>query len=232
MNAPNNMRAKQYDRSKHEHYVEPRWVDDLIFDSGMIDPAAKVWDPSCGFGTIIASAQRAGREAVGTDLVNRGSPLQSARLDFFRAKYLDWASAIEHDPHVPVAIVSNPPFNLALEWAIRALDLDIGPVALIVPLRFLAGLTRAHLYREFVPEFEAVFSDRPSMPPGDKIEELGDAAFSGGTADFACVIWNAERTGPTRSVKLYREESFDGVAGRYRSARARVAAWQNEGRDQ
>jgi len=58
-----------------------------------------------------------------------------------------------------VIIFSNPPFNLALEWVIRAIDMDIGPVAVIVPLTFLAGLTRAHLYDRYPAAHELVFSD-------------------------------------------------------------------------
>lgn len=220
MNAPNNNRRVQYDREKNDHYVEPAWCADLIFASGMIADGP-VWDPACGFGTIVDAARRAGRAAFGTDLVNRGSPLQLERHNFFSD---DWAGP-PRCTMTDVAIVSNPPFNIALEWAIRALDLDIGPVALIVQLRFLAGLTRAHLYEAYPPAFEAVFSDRPSMPPGGAIGDMGDAAFSGGTIDFACIVWNAERTGPTVARKLYRKPQFDRVRGRYEAARTRVSAW-------
>lgn len=216
MNAPNNNRRVAYDRAEDEWYCEPDWAADLLFRSGMLQESLPVWDPAAGRGAIVRAAQRAGHHAYGTDLVQRGGAVGT--LDFFRDA-----------PRVPgpgrLIIASNPPFNVALEWAIRALQLDLGPVALIVQLRFLAGLTRAHLYEEFPPAFEAVFSDRPSMPPGSKLGELGDAAFSGGTIDFACVVWNSDRTGPTISRKLYREGSFAGVRGRYAAAKKRVRDW-------
>lgn len=214
MNAPNNHRRAQYDRAAEDWYVEPSWAADLLFASDMLPRGLPVWDPACGSGTIVRAAQRAGWDAVGSDIVDRGA--RHHDHDFFRD---------EPFRTKPTIIVSNPPYDVALEWAIRALQLELGPVALIVQLRFLAGLTRAHLYAEYEPAFEAVFSDRPSMPPGSKIAELGDAAFSGGTIDFACVVWNAERTGPTLARKLYRREQFDGVRGRYRAARGRVREW-------
>jgi hypothetical protein len=222
-NLPNNNRRVQYERPDGDWFCEPAWAADLIFASGMIPDTAMIWDPACGRGNIVQAAKRAGhRLAIGTDLVQRGGAL--CEFDFFR----DRPERFQQPGH-RVAIVSNPPFNLALEWAIRALALNLGPVALIVQLRFLAGLTRAHLYAEYPPAFEAVFADRPSMPPGEQIEALGDAAFSGGTIDFACIVWNTDRTGPTVVRKLYREANFAGVAGKYRAAKGRVEAWARMG---
>lgn len=218
MNQPNNNRRIQHDRAADDFYVEPAWAADLLFASDMLPRGLPVWDPACGSGTIIKAAQRAGWDAVGSDIADRGGRLHEH--DFFRD---------EPFRRKPTIIVSNPPFNLALEWAIRALSLDLGPVALIVQLRFLAGLTRAHLYAEFPPAFEATFSDRPSMPPGAMIDAMGDAAFEGGTIDFACVVWNAERTGPTIARKLYRPPQFDRVRGRYAAAKRRVETWIREG---
>lgn len=214
MNAPNNNRKVAYDRAADDWYVEPSWAADLLFGSGMLPAGLPVWDPACGAGTIVQAAKRAGRLAVGSDIVDRGG--RERDHDFFRHRPF---------PVGPVAIVSNPPFDVALEWALRALSLDLGPVALIVQLRFLAGLTRAHLYAEFPPAYEAVFSDRPSMPPGTKVDELGAAAFSGGTIDFACVVWNADRLGPTISRKLYRDANFARVLDKYEAAKRRVADW-------
>lgn len=218
MNAPNNNRRVQHERAADEWYCEPDWAADLLFASDMLPRGLPVWDPACGRGGIVNAARRAGWDAVGSDIADRGARLHDH--DFLRD---------EPFRRKPTIIASNPPFNLALEWALRALSLDLGPVALIVQLRFLAGLTRAHLYEEFPPAFEATFSDRPSMPPGAMIEQLGDAAFSGGTIDFACVVWNAERAGPTIARKLYRRAQFEGVRGRYAAAKARVDAWAAEG---
>lgn len=224
MNAPNNNRKVQHDRADDDWYIEPSWSADLLFASDMLPAGIPVWDPACGRGTMIEAARRSGRHAIGTDIADRGA--RQCHHDFFRSEPFDIDFHRFCDPWI---IASNPPFNVALEWALRALSLDIGPVALIVQLRFLAGLTRAHLYDEFPPAFEAVFSDRPSMPPGAKIEEMGDSAFSGGSIDFACIVWNAERTGPTISRKLYRAESFAGVRGRYAAAKRRVEDWAQAG---
>ena len=38
-----------------------------------------------------------------------------------------------------------------------------------------------------------VLTERPSMPPGDQIEELGDLAFERGKIDYVWILWDKRR---------------------------------------
>lgn len=82
-------RSREFAKLQSPRPIRPRekrpllraaWCIDLLFASGMI-ANGPVWDPACGLSMIVDAARRVGRIAIGTDLVSRGSPLQSARHD-------------------------------------------------------------------------------------------------------------------------------------------------------
>lgn len=205
---PTTRRRKTVRHKRHPHdwYVEPSWAVEAIipvlapmlrrwFDR-ILGSRPSIWDPCCGKGTTPITFRKAGFEAYGTDLVDRGAPrsvfddtLWLGTLDFFstdnRVRQLDRMS-----------IISNPPYKRTEEFVRRALQLTRNVVAVVVPLNFLCSGGRFALFMEEHPPLQLVFlSDRPSMPPGDKIEEMGDKAFTGGTIDYVWIIWDNHRPG-------------------------------------
>jgi hypothetical protein len=59
-----------WEREANEHYVEPAWCSERLFQAEEFRGA--IHDPCCGFGTIPESARRAGLIATASDLVDRG----------------------------------------------------------------------------------------------------------------------------------------------------------------
>jgi hypothetical protein len=105
-----------------------------------------VWEPACGPGAIVRELRDSGRAVVATDLVDYGCPQSIARRDFLMES--------EAPAGVP-AIVTNPPFKLAEEFAEKAIDL-CPEVYMLMRVAFLEGLRweklrlRDHLARVWV----------------------------------------------------------------------------------
>ena len=90
----------------------------------------RVYDPCCGTGRIVVSALKAGLKGYGSDLVDRGWDSTRTPYDFLAGR------DEKHDN-----IVCNPPFDLARQFAMRALQLAQFKVAMIFPV---ARLNAAH----------------------------------------------------------------------------------------
>lgn len=169
-------------------YVEPRWTVEALFD--MHPMLGTVGDPCCGLGTIPDVARRRGHSVVACDLVDRGYPLLHATADF-----LTDASAFQYVDN----LVFNPPYSyrpaIAEAFARRALDLKPATVAIIVPVTWLTGEVRFRLFSEHTPSRILYFSERPSMPPGNRIADLGKRAFRGGRIAYCWVIWTRTPAG-------------------------------------
>src|SRR5262249_12880525 len=74
----------------------------------------KIWEPAAGTGNIVLPLRAAGHDVVATDLNDRGCPDSMSRVDFLFPLVLP---PIEAD-----AIITNPPFSLALEFVELALE--------------------------------------------------------------------------------------------------------------
>jgi hypothetical protein len=133
---------------RHEHQ-EPPWVSSRLFDVETFDGG--IWDPACGGGNILRSAEAAGIPARGSDIVSRAYGIFNPDQDFFR-------------PHpVPAAasIVTNPPFNQARAFIERALTLVTHKVAAIFPT---ARLNAARWLEPLPLKTIWLLTPRPSMP--------------------------------------------------------------------
>jgi hypothetical protein len=176
-----------FERQPEDHYVEPLWVSERLFEILDLPAASSVWDPACGFGRIVRAAAAHGHDALGTDIKPRwiGNPdgphNPAARFhtrDFFGAGF----NGRDTD-----MIVSNPPFDRAQEFADLALARTRRMVALLLPTKWLNGAKRAR-WRQSTPlHLVMPINPRPSMPPGHVL--LAGEKAGGGTVDFAWFVW-------------------------------------------
>ena len=111
-------RSHLWERETNEHYVEPAWCSERLFQVEAFDGA--VHDPCCGFGTIPEAARRAGLAASASDLIDRG--YRGAGIEDF------FASMQQYDN-----IVCNPPFDRPIfkPFVLHALKLARTKVAVI-----------------------------------------------------------------------------------------------------
>lgn len=177
-----------WEREAGEHYVEPEWCSRRLFDVEKFSP--RIYDPCCGFGRIVKAAQAAGYLAHGHDIVDRGFP-DTAVVDFLAA-----------DDTVYPNIVCNPPFEIFKEFAVHALKVCAGKVAMIWLVRTLPAarwLADTPLARILL------LTPRPSMPPGHVIAR-GEKP-GGGKQDFCWLIWDRNHSGAPSIGWLHRDKN-------------------------
>lgn len=189
-----------WSRDPHDWYVEPYECSAAILDSLAYDPQDLLWDPACGSGRIVESAEAIGLRAVGSDLVYR-SKFCSEKIDFFRS---DNCFDARH-------IISNPPFGRAEDFVLHSLDLisDGGTVCMLLPLVWASGFSTKRSWLPKSPLMSMhVLSPRPSMPPG-KVIEAG-VRPGNGTKDFAWFVWEKGYKGDPKlhflNTSLYRSK--------------------------
>lgn len=182
------IRAHSFERANNDHYCEPHWCSERLFEEEKFDTS--IWDPCCGFGRIPESANRAGLIGLGTDVVNRGWHGQKTTLDFLKCT----APLSEN-------IVCNPPFNIAGRFMRQAIDMEgVQKIAMIFPT---ARLNAARWLEETPLARVWLMTPRPSMPPGHTIA-AGEKP-SGGKVDFCWVVWTKGRVGPPDMRWLRRD---------------------------
>ena len=180
--------AHKFERNAAEHYVEPHWCSERLFQVEKFKDS--IWDPCCGFGRIPEAANRAGLIGLGTDVVNRGWHGQKTSLDFLQTK----APLSEN-------IVCNPPFNIAGRFVRHAIDLPgVEKVAMIFPT---ARLNAAHWIRTAPLARVWLMTPRPSMPPGHTIT-AGEKP-QGGKMDFCWIVFTKWHVGQPSLYWLRRD---------------------------
>jgi len=188
----NNARSATRAREPLDWYCEDAWPVEALLTH--VPFRGLVYDPACGRGNIPSVFAAAGFETLATDIVDRG---------FEGARQLDFLGAASVSYRVP-NIVCNPPYSyqdgIAEAFVRRALEIVSDRVAMLLPIKWQASIGRYRLFAEFPPEVTLIFSERPSMPPGSKIEALGRRAFKGGTMDYMWVVWRKGHQGPSPTV--------------------------------
>lgn len=184
-----------WQREQHEHYVEPPWCSQRLFDVEEFD--GPIFDPCCGFGYILDSARIsiANHDVWAADIVDRGYP---------NTKVADF---LTYDGN-PADIVCNPPFDLFEAFAKKALTVTHQKVAMIWLVRRLNAarwlqdtpLARIHL-----------LTPRPSMPPGHTIT-AGEKP-GGGKQDFCWLVWDTEHKGEPTIGWLHRDGALTSGQG-------------------
>jgi hypothetical protein len=182
------IKAHKFVRESNEHYVEPFWCSERLFEEEKFEVG--IWDPCCGFGRIPDSAVKAGLIGIGTDIVDRGYRGLSGLYSFMNS-----------DVALAPNIVGNPPFNIAGQFIRHAIGMPgIHKVAMIFPT---ARLNAAHWLRYTPLARVWLMTPRPSMPPGYTIT-AGQKPGSGKT-DFCWLVFTKGRIGPASVMWLHRD---------------------------
>lgn len=166
-----------------EWYVEDQTCVRSLFEAMPWFRANGGHDPCCGGGNIPRVAASLGAEVTGADLrdrVNGLYPVQNFFSDNTRRK----------------AIITNPPFSLAVDIVKHAFDVveDGGYIAIIGQAKFLFSQARHPLFMRREMDRVLVLSRRPSMPPGKLLAEKGESIRGNGFHDFAWYVWRVGKT--------------------------------------
>lgn len=183
--------AHIWEREINEHYVEPEWCSKRLFEEEKFGVGG-IWDPACGFGNIVKSARSSGLNSSGTDLIKRSDYCRFV-LDFLS----DWEMTLAPPFH---NIVTNPPFNIAAEFASRAISYSCEKTAIVFPT---ARLNAAHWLRGTPLRRVWMMTPRPSMPPGHVITSGGKV--TGGKMDYCWLVWESGYKGEAEIKWLRRD---------------------------
>jgi hypothetical protein len=115
-----------------------------------------VWEPACGDGAIVDVLEEAGYNVLASDLFEYPDIDATFGIDF-----LDQIGTV-----TDTDIVTNPPFRLALEFAVRGLSLLVGTggkLALLNRLAWLEGQKRRPFFEGSPLKNVWVFSKRLPM---------------------------------------------------------------------
>ena len=169
----------------NEHYVEPYWVTERLFDVEKFEGA--IYDPCCGFGRILDVAAQHKHYAYGSDISDRGG---GAVKDFLK------------DDLLHINIVCNPPFDIVQTFTQHALKLAQKKVAIIFPT---ARLNAARWLQETPLRRVWLLTPRPSMPPGHVI--LSGGKVGGGKSDYCWLVFEKGFSTDPVIKWLHRDES-------------------------
>lgn len=181
-------------RAAHDWYVDPPAATEALLRAERF--SGPCWDPACGVGTIPSTLQRAGLDAIGSDIVDRG--YRDAR------GVADVVDFLATPARLIANIISNPPYKLAQDFAECALVMASHKVALLLPLTFLEGGKRCRWLERTPLARVHVFSWRISMPPGELLQ-AGTVKPEGGKKAFAWFVWEQRWQGPAQVRFLQKE---------------------------
>lgn len=174
-----NARSSGYEQQAQNWYKEPRRAVNALLDAELF--SGVIYDPACGSGNISNACKDYGLPFVGSDIVDRGWPTTIVQ-DFLAP--LSFVPAFDN-------IICNPPFDLAVEFTLRALELTLGKVAILQRTSWLEGERRYQkLFRLNHLSRVWQFRSRISMPPGDS-----DVEAKGGSVSFAWYVFEASYAG-------------------------------------
>lgn len=177
-----------------DFFPTPPWATRALmeFVIAAIDPFAadkrSVWEPACGAGHMAD---------VLSDYfpVVHASDVHDYGYGFEVGSFVGCGPDVAVCPFDPDWIITNPPFNLAKQFALRAFDVARKGVALLVRTSWLEGGER---YRElfdcYPPEVVGLFSERVPMHKG-RWDPRGSTATS-----YAWVVWRLPFASETKLV--------------------------------
>ena len=148
----------------------------------------RLWEPAAGRGAIVSVLRAAGHDVLASDLVDYGEPTHFTRRDFLMELKA---------PEGCEAIVTNPPFKLANEFALHALVL-VPKVYMLLRLAFLEGSRRSALLDTGALARVHVFRNR--LPRMHRDGWGGPQASS--SIAFAWMVWDRAHTGPTELHRI------------------------------
>jgi hypothetical protein len=145
------------------------------------------WEPAAGDGHMAEVLREHFDQVHASDVHDYG---RGYAVGSFVGEGLDIAEC----PFRPDWIITNPPFNLALDFALRAMHTARIGVALLVRTGWLEGIERhAELFGPWPPWRIALFVERVPMVKG-----RWDPAASTATS-YAWIVWRTDIPRPPRS---------------------------------
>jgi hypothetical protein len=169
-----------------DYFPTPLWATRALFRHVLsavgVDAINSAWEPACGEGHMAAVIAEFARGPVtASDIFAYG--YGTAPHDF-----------VNDDPLTkPDWIITNPPFSIACEFTLRALELATEGVAMLVRTQWIEGAGRYEkLFRNRPPTLYAPFVERVPMVKGRWDPDASTAT------SYAWFVWRKPASEPSR----------------------------------
>jgi len=170
-----NITVKRTAPSGPDFYPTPAWATEALLAYETFE--GEVWECACGDGAMAKVLKKAPYPLVSvysTDLHDRGYGLWP--IDFLKSEL-----AVDN-------IVTNPPFNLAEDFILKALALAKKKVAIFSRLALLESARRyRNLFKDNPPARVLVFTERVTLYPS------GLVTAGTSTIAYAWLIWDSAK---------------------------------------
>lgn len=167
----------RFDHPEGDYYAtNPQAALDLM----RLEPQIRhIWEPACGQGHLAKMFLKYGKLARATDIIDRGYVRQEGTLDFLRYD----GEKFRGD------IVTNPPYDIALDFTLKALDVveDGQWVAMFLPITYLDSKSRyARLFKKMPPLRLWIYVTRMSCAKNSDFENYPHSNLK----SYAWFIWH------------------------------------------
>jgi hypothetical protein len=176
-----NRKGNNPKRATLDYYPTPKWAVHRFLERSNL-PGGLWFEPCAGDGAIIKAVNEV-RSDVDWN-INEIQPIMIPGLMEIPHKavtnwdYLQVSNVLP----TPKVIITNPPFNLALECVKKSLELGAEYVVFLLRLNFLASQSRAKFMAENTPDIY-VLSPRPSFTLNGERDSI----------DYAWFVWHRDR---------------------------------------
>lgn len=176
-----------YERKERDFYPTEPWVTEALCSAVEFDNRGILWEPACGDGRMSKVLDRWHAAVVSSDIADYG--YGETGRDFLDPG--TWAWLQNRRAGQLAAIVTNPPFDLAVKFILRALELtkpSEGKVAILQRHEFLAPKSNHLLFRRPFPfAAKLVLPCRPRWSDADKASPR---------FPYAWYLWDWRHQGP------------------------------------
>lgn len=159
-----------------EFFPTPPWATralcEIVLGADVIGRSNGAWEPACGEGHMAETLREYFPVVLASDIHPYGyGDVQDFLLDHRRTSpALDW-------------IITNPPYSLALDFAMRALEDEGRGLAMLMRTTWLEAETRWPFFSSTPPNFVWQFVERVPMHKG-RYEPKGGTATA-----YAWCVW-------------------------------------------
>lgn len=161
-----------------DYFPTPPWATRALLDFLAPLEGATAWEPAAGKRHMADVLQEQFKQVWASDVFDYGVG------DLVGSFIGEGPDVIGTPPGVVDWVITNPPFNCALEFAERALDVAADGVALLVRTAWLEGETRHdRLFMPHPPTWVLQFAERVPMHRGRWVPD-GDTMTA-----YCWVIW-------------------------------------------
>lgn len=199
-----------------DFFPTPPWATRALLKHVIPDAKGKCWEPACGEGHMVAPLCEQFELVYASDVHDYGERQWVGSFvgigpDVIHERFrdpVDW-------------IITNPPFNLGVAFAMRALDKARCGVALLLRSVWLESKERYEaIFKHIPPHTVAIFSERVPMTKG-RWEPDASTATS-----YAWFVWRMP-LGSNQETRLVWIPPGQRKALEHPNDRARFAAQQN-----